>query len=1465
MPPMDDDASAIYSQERERDAALEEEALLEADFQELLAQKAPAAPTPSEAPAAAAPASDVQNDTPTPDEAPVVPEQVPNQEIQPAPHDEPQTETTTRSILTHARNAAVGEGADIVDNALFVVADGLEALGFEGVDDFKRDAEGNRIGILRPLFDQAAGVPDSTSEQLAAGVAGQLAYIIPAMRLVRGAKVFGNAKKTKWAAEYLGAPSVVAGATLGSQEGNLSNMAVDQGGVFDNAITRALAIEADDSTIERMVKGAVEDVALGGAFEGLGAIIGFGVRRIRKYRKATDHIEEVVENTGRQADGELAGAVDDMVSAREQVAQMDAAVDMIADGRKGVNEAAERAAYTEVPEAAASREGLTPDQGALLDEIETATHAKAAEARKLLAESEARVITAAETTPGDGRWIEALRRASDDPELGSKAVNKALAKAADAAHKVEPPKTRVIDNFLEVKEDDFKLMKTLYEEGDLDEVARVLGKVMDNKNYARITSEDGGVEPMLKAFAQMFGNSKRGSRGSFQTLTFADTEEQALAMVAKVADEKGASLETVIAGLDDLMPDLDDVTVKFNALRMAEMSLAEQFNSIAMKQGTAEWNDQMRGELMRSGTILANLNDRISGISTSAGRLLNSHNIVAKADEFTSTLESARRLRADQVNGIIDMHGGRANIDRIAEAARMGGDATTTARIIDSAFSGATLGDTFYNAFVTNILSGPGTQAVNFSSNMGKIFLWNMPMGFVEAGAVSIRNQNLDAFKQWNRYVRATMRSGSAALGIGGAWRDSTVRQAWNSGRRITAGDAVKFGQEIGQHGESLLRRNAVGDLVRRGVPMHVPFSGLSKGGPKVVKPLFALPDGVRNGMADYITSRNGMGAKVWDFTARVMEIPGRALAAGDELAAAMNYHGTLEANALDAVQKMGLEGAEADNMLKRLIRDAPHVEQIAKRADLTDVDRQLYVKQLDRLNVGAQDAARRGTFTEPPDTATEKFLELRQVIPALRWMAPFVRTPMNLLKAGVKDMNPIGQGAQALASAGRNGIDSRETIEATARFAATSAVFAAVYQGVESGRITGGGPHNFDERAAWLESFGPDGTKNVPYSINIPGLGRIAYNRFDPLAMPIGMLSDLLFVMERSEDGGAVDNDLIPEAYGVIMETLKSRSYMEGLSNFIHMAEDPSRYGRRMVVSNVENTIVPGSRFWSSLERGGLPIPDDLVANLSDEGATGLLKDFVTGRPDKPNIQDEQPGLSGMFLQLGSTIQADLPAGGNEALELLWNKVIGSMGGPELSQSPDRSFFGDVRTTLPTIGPRLASPFVTGDPNAPLRPVANELTRLGYGISTKRMFGEVNGVKLTPAQQDKFQRYFAIPKNQPTIEEYLSRKMFESDGVTPKSSWANLGDSVEGANGGKLQRVTKWVGQRKRKALRKLRREDPDLDAVLSRVEDNAKDRRKQSGVETIEARTNAGEDTSTSDTFKATRVDDPFDGALE
>jgi len=119
-----------------------------------------------------------------------------------------------------------------------------------------------------------------------------------------------------------------------------------------------------------------------------------------------------------------------------------------------------------------------------------------------------------------------------------------------------------------------------------------------------------------------------------------------------------------------------------------------------------------------------------------------------------------------------------------------------------------------------------------------------------------------------------------------------------------------------------------------------------------------------------------GTPGKVADIAGRAIRIPGRALMGEDEFFKAIGYR--MELNQLAARQalKEGLSGRALANRVVEIKRNPP-----------------------ESLQLQALDAARYQTFTKPLGPAGQAISRVANTHPALRLIAPFIRTPTNILK----------------------------------------------------------------------------------------------------------------------------------------------------------------------------------------------------------------------------------------------------------------------------------------------------------------------------------------------------------------------------------------------------------------------------------------------------------------------------------
>lgn len=228
-------------------------------------------------------------------------------------------------------------------------------------------------------------------------------------------------------------------------------------------------------------------------------------------------------------------------------------------------------------------------------------------------------------------------------------------------------------------------------------------------------------------------------------------------------------------------------------------------------------------------------------------------------------------------------------------------------------------------------------------------------------------------------------------------------------------------------------------------------------------------------------------------------------------------------------------------------------------------------------LHMQAAQAAQRLTFTEPLTGVAEKLASVadgfnipvrgsRFEIPAGRILLPFTRTPANFVRfmyraSPLPEIFPsaayraeiAGGGAARDLAYARMGLGTGLAISATALAA--------------GGYITGRGPTDPKLREAWLAAG------NQPYSIQVPGARPVSYPT-EPFAMTIGALADTVDLMKfaKEEDSGQL---ALGYALGAGHAFL-SRTYMQGLAQFMDAVQNPDREGAAWVRQLATSLAVP-------------------------------------------------------------------------------------------------------------------------------------------------------------------------------------------------------------------------------------------------------------------------------------------------
>ena len=300
---------------------------------------------------------------------------------------------------------------------------------------------------------------------------------------------------------------------------------------------------------------------------------------------------------------------------------------------------------------------------------------------------------------------------------------------------------------------------------------------------------------------------------------------------------------------------------------------------------------------------------------------------------------------------------------------------------------------------------------------------------------------------------------------------------------------------------------------------------------------LQGINEGVRAALS---TLKNGItpsAASKWEFRrtafrgkfGRIIRGPGTLLEAADAMNYVPNYRAALNASIVRQARKEGLRGQALEERIAALKMQP--TEKLVKEAAATAEY---------RLFRGESKLA-------------DALLGIRAKYPALRFVVPFVRTPINITKFGL-ERSPLGVVNPSL---WRNrAIKSPELSDQIARILLGSSISALIALKIAEGRITGAAPTNAAER----DRFYREG--KLPYSVQI-GDTWVQYQRLEPFNQSLSQVAVAVDAL-KANDKTALEK--VGDAVFTIGQNLVGQPYLTGLNDFMNMLFQPERYGARWV-----------------------------------------------------------------------------------------------------------------------------------------------------------------------------------------------------------------------------------------------------------------------------------------------------------
>lgn len=337
------------------------------------------------------------------------------------------------------------------------------------------------------------------------------------------------------------------------------------------------------------------------------------------------------------------------------------------------------------------------------------------------------------------------------------------------------------------------------------------------------------------------------------------------------------------------------------------------------------------------------------------------------------------------------------------------------------------------------------------------------------------------------------------------------------------------------------------------------------------------------------------IGGKIGD----IVRLPTRALIAEDEFFKAISGTAEMYAQAYRLARKAGLKGKKMSQRVADLI-DSPTEEMMIK-IKKTELE---------------------ATFQQKLGSIGESVMSIRNKIPGMRYIIPFVRTPTNIFKEALKS-TPLG--LLDVGKAIKKG-DTEAATKAASKAIFGSMVGAGVVYGTLAGRITGPAPKEADARDQFY------GEGKLPFSIKL-GDKWISLQRLEPFATVLGTVNQVTEAIQKNEDPTSVISNFV----NIMAQQMKDKTFMKGLSDMFSIMNgygvegEVSTQFRRAVTSFVAGFIPNiAGQFTQALDPNVRDVKGDTFKEEilnTVKAKTPWLSKSVPGRFDVFGEEIKRPG----------------------------------------------------------------------------------------------------------------------------------------------------------------------------------------------------------------------------------------------
>jgi hypothetical protein len=303
--------------------------------------------------------------------------------------------------------------------------------------------------------------------------------------------------------------------------------------------------------------------------------------------------------------------------------------------------------------------------------------------------------------------------------------------------------------------------------------------------------------------------------------------------------------------------------------------------------------------------------------------------------------------------------------------------------------------------------------------------------------------------------------------------------------------------------------------------------------------------------------------AKAVNTLGTVVRVPGRALIAGDEFFKAVTRN--------SEVSVLSFRQADEEALAKGLTYgDEAYEKFVQKRmAQLSDPD--ILHKDNQRIQMAARDKSRLTTFQESAitDVGAGAMHTLNSVPMVKLVIAPFFRTPMNIIRQSAFDRTPLGYLFKEHRRTLREG-HPRDVAEQIARMTSGVAAMTFFYSitGVndtDSGvQVVGKIPYDSSAKLSRVKD----------YSIRI-GDTWYQFNRLEPMGMWMGAIADMKYAMEYADDEGSAFS-YQQAAMGAFLNNVTNKTWAQSFTRILETFEGVAT-GRQPSVQRATAQLIAG------------------------------------------------------------------------------------------------------------------------------------------------------------------------------------------------------------------------------------------------------------------------------------------------